>query len=465
MAISASNTKKVENDFQAALAEKQRQEKLKRKQQEEKERKEKELEAKLRLKHLEEEKRNQERQKRLEAERAAKQKEMERREAEIRDNLRYGSKRSKTEYPSSSAARRRRDSPSDDEGGGGSALTREEKRRQRMEREMAYGLKSSRRPANYSGYQKTGKRLPGGAVDIVTQGPNSKTEREVDNRPVRERFADSKQNGLFMLNTEKRDMRTPDEVQRDLKAKKAGRVLEGDATREFFANGFFSTSKNKQAPGPSQGSSVFGSRGSSLEKDPSKVSGKNTPSKSLTPPIQTKPATSATSTSKPSASTPARGSNLSARAIGKLPATSSLASKTPSKFPPSKAPASASKFSSTSARPQSKPSRPAGPSFKKRPRSPSMESMSPSPPPMSKKRAAPKDNISSEIWALFGKNRDSYVGRDIMSDDEDMEADARDLEREEMYRYVSRFIHLSKLILIFIPGIVLALLAEKMRRL
>ena len=41
---------------------------------------------------------------------------------------------------------------------------------------------------------------------------------------------------------------------------------------------------------------------------------------------------------------------------------------------------------------------------------------------MSKKRAAPKDNISSEIWALFGKNRDSYVGRDIMSDDEDMEA-------------------------------------------
>lgn len=37
---------------------------------------------------------------------------------------------------------------------------------------------------------------------------------------------------------------------------------------------------------------------------------------------------------------------------------------------------------------------------------------------------------------MFGKNRDAYVGRDVLSDDEDMEADADALEREEFRRFV-----------------------------
>jgi len=32
---------------------------------------------------------------------------------------------------------------------------------------------------------------------------------------------------------------------------------------------------------------------------------------------------------------------------------------------------------------------------------------------------------------MFGKNRDAYVRKDVFSDDEDMEADATALEREE----------------------------------
>jgi len=32
---------------------------------------------------------------------------------------------------------------------------------------------------------------------------------------------------------------------------------------------------------------------------------------------------------------------------------------------------------------------------------------------------------------MFGKNRDAYVRKDVFSDDEDMEADASILEREE----------------------------------
>jgi hypothetical protein len=37
---------------------------------------------------------------------------------------------------------------------------------------------------------------------------------------------------------------------------------------------------------------------------------------------------------------------------------------------------------------------------------------------------------------MFGKDRNKYVGRDVLSDDEDMEADATALEMEEYRRSV-----------------------------
>ena len=40
------------------------------------------------------------------------------------------------------------------------------------------------------------------------------------------------------------------------------------------------------------------------------------------------------------------------------------------------------------------------------------------------------------IWNIFGRNRDEYVSRDIFSDDEDMEADASCVAREEAIRLV-----------------------------
>ncbi|KIM84185.1 hypothetical protein PILCRDRAFT_818514 [Piloderma croceum F 1598] len=61
-------------------------------------------------------------------------------------------------------------------------------------------------------------------------------------------------------------------------------------------------------------------------------------------------------------------------------------------------------------------------------------SVSPSPPP-AKRRALPEaashNDVKTEIWKMFGKDRNKYVGRDVMSDDEDMEADATALEMEE----------------------------------
>lgn len=78
-------------------------------------------------------------------------------------------------------------------------------------------------------------------------------------------------------------------------------------------------------------------------------------------------------------------------------------------------------------------------SSKKRARS---ISRSESPPPKRKHRSFIEDDdeldVSTEIWKMFGKNRNAYVSRDVLSDDEDMEADARALEQEELRRFVCR---------------------------
>lgn len=106
-------------------------------------------------------------------------------------------------------------------------------------------------------------------------------------------------------------------------------------------------------------------------------------------------------------------------------------------------PIKGSKLSSAAERerdrfPSSRPATSTSMHMKKRPRS---ESRSESPPP---KRRAPSaededlpGDISSTIWSIFGRKRDRYVGMDVFSDDEDMEADADALEREEMFRLVA----------------------------
>ncbi|KAL0948633.1 hypothetical protein HGRIS_010440 [Hohenbuehelia grisea] len=73
------------------------------------------------------------------------------------------------------------------------------------------------------------------------------------------------------------------------------------------------------------------------------------------------------------------------------------------------------------------------PPIRKRQRSESF-SDSPSPPPSKKRSTTPSEgaNYRDEIWKLFGKSRDRYVARDVFSDDEEMEAGASDLEKEEL---------------------------------
>lgn len=82
-------------------------------------------------------------------------------------------------------------------------------------------------------------------------------------------------------------------------------------------------------------------------------------------------------------------------------------------------------------------SQPSSSAGKKRARSPSL---SDSPPPAPKRRSSSaRNDYSSEIWKLFGKDRDRYVNNDVYSDeDDDMEADADALRREELRRYMPR---------------------------
>jgi len=49
-----------------------------------------------------------------------------------------------------------------------------------------------------------------------------------------------------------------------------------------------------------------------------------------------------------------------------------------------------------------------------------------------KRTAAASNGIQDEIWKIFGRDRSQYISRDVLSDDEDMEADMTALEREEL---------------------------------
>ncbi|KAI0690639.1 hypothetical protein BC835DRAFT_1363674 [Cytidiella melzeri] len=457
MALSASQTAESEAAVQSQLLERQKKEAAKRKAQEEKEAKEREIERKLRLKHLEDQKREEERRKRLEAERRRKEEERERREGEQRDSLRYGPKKSASGYPTSSSAsreemKRRRAGGSDDEddSGGGAALTREEKRQLRLARELNFGMSSGRKSMG-AAYKKAGRRLPGGAVDAMSSGSPSSTSGAY--RSVRDRLAHEPP-ALIKLNVNKRDTRTIDEILQDRKQAKAAKTLSGEDAKGFdnwFGKPKATTDSTKadSTREPSRASSMFSSRSNSPERKPSQdVLPRPTKAHSSTPPVNTKPAhskplsTSALSSSVSrlhvSAPPPFKGtgvqvsSNRNGKPIDKSLTTNGSSSKPyPSKknshsdkVPPSRPSLSSNRSSSKFP--------PSG--LRKRQRS---DSLSDSPPPPKRRlqTTAPTaaNSISAEIWKMFGKDRSAYVARDVFSDDEDMEAGADEVEKEEKY--------------------------------
>jgi protein SPT2 len=253
MALSASNTQQQQASVQSALADRQRREAAQRKAQEEKDRKERELEAKIRLRRLEEDKREQERRDRLERERQAKERERERREKEELARLLGEKKRKQLDYPSSSSgggpgsaggalsSGRRRD----DEDGPAVALTREEKRERKLQAELRREFNASKGGARSAGgsggYGRAGRRLPGGATDVIA--PDGGSAGDSAQGSIRARLQ-AMPNMLTKLNVNKRDTRTIDEIIRDRDRAKESKILGGEEAKSF--SDWFSTEKKKE---------------------------------------------------------------------------------------------------------------------------------------------------------------------------------------------------------------------------
>ena len=440
MALSATHTKESQRVVEDALQERRRKEAQQKKQQEEREAKEKEREKQLLIKRFEDQKREQERLQRLEVERQAKQLALQRREEVQRDALRYGPKkaaklvgkhssgsRDSSGWPSSSSgnreAVRKLRVPDDDDGeSSGLALTREELR----ERKNRAGLQKSYNSAKRSttgGYSKHRSKMSGGVLDVKTSGTTAELSA---GQSVKERLT-SLPMTLKVLGGKKKDRRSELEMFYDSKKKRSGQVLEGDEARNF--DGYFTLSRKekarlKRAQAVSASATTSGADFSDSSESRYRLtmifsvgigSGERSPPTSLKEcrPLDPPPATAVNSKQSNTTSAHPRGTSKQV-----FPSTSSTSKATIPKI---------SQWNTTTPRASSTAhSRP------KRHRSPSF---SESPPPKKRHIDSHIDsNISSTIWKMFGKDRQKYTSQNVFSDDEDMEADATVLEREEAYR-------------------------------
>jgi len=419
MAISASNTQASQRAAQQALAEKKRKEEEEIRKRAERERKEKELENRIRLKHFEDEKRERERKEREEKLNQEKERLREKKEAMARDkllgNLKKPSRSRSPSYPSvTSGSRdelRKKRLPSDDDDDGGTFLTREEKRERRRIADLKFGAGRTKRVTVGSGpFQKSRKVLPGGGVDMGRNDPNQGSGGS-STQSVKARLA-AMPNTLQKLNVNKRDTRTIDEIIRDRERTKEGRVLNGEQAKEF--NDWFGKKKD-----------TTGLAGETAALDLSAND-----SRSDTPTSSTRPAPGSSLNKRPSTSS-----------LPSFNKSKDLAKPSPSKpGPTSRAGPSSKPPGPWNSKPRpSSAHNPSSSVGKKHRRSASLsEDDDEYDSPPSKKRYAPpqQDDYRSEIWKLFGKNRSSYVNNTVDSDEDDMEADAMDLEKEELRRFV-----------------------------
>lgn len=454
MALSATQTKQSQGAVQTVLRERQRKEELRRKQQEEKEAKDREIEKQRRLRMFEDQRKEEQRRIQLVAEERARELIMQRREEEQRNSLLYGPKKAAkmaatssspeggSKWPTSSSnvretVRKRRLPDASDDESGGLPLTREELRERKLAVERRKLYSTGKRSSHSGGYKKLGKRLPGGAVDIQT---SAQVPEALAGKSVKDRLA-AMPNTLTKLNTNKRDTRTIDEIVQDRARMKEGKTLQGDEALVF--DDWFTT-KKKEAP-----KRLVPARPSPPSALPS---GSNTPGSSAS--------MSAVAAHKKASSAP-RLKGVPLKTPATAPSSTTAANKSSHLSSSRPASAPADRQSGTSKAPTSKPSKAApangkqatfstSASTKKRPRSYSP----PASPPLSKKRQLSDDedngydegdsNLKSVIWGIFGRNRDKYVSKDVFSDDEEMEADATILEKEEAMRLVATVIQGSR---------------------
>ena len=411
MALSQAQTQESTRTADSIQAERRRKEEARRRQQEEEDRKERERQAEMLRHRLEEKKREKEKQEKREREREAQLKEMGRREEVQRQALLYGPKRAKDVTPRhpTSSATIKRISDDDDEADMGLALTREEKRERRLQ--LQFSQNAARRAGSSAGTSRVGRRLPGGAFN-VTASSQTTDGSAGGTHSVRARLT-AMPNTLTKLNTVKRDTRTIDEILRDRAKARENKTLEGEEAREF--HDWFGTKPTTGTVTKTCSPSSPAGSGASTPSKPSYPP--DSTSSTLKRPSSPRPSGSSLPATKPTPKTVTKSSSFSA----KIPRPSSLANKA----------ASGSSVPLPKKRARTPPSAYSG-----------SESDSEYDHHPRKRTAAPSNGIQDEIWKIFGRDRSKYVARDVMSDDEDMEADVVALEREEFVRYVANFLTL-----------------------
>ncbi|KAH8118202.1 SPT2-domain-containing protein [Phellopilus nigrolimitatus] len=449
MALSASQTRESDLATKHLLAEKKRKEDQRRKEQEEKDRKDRELRVKLVQKRLEEQQRAEERKRRLEEDRHKKEQELQRREEEHRKNLIYGKER-RSGWGNSRGggpSRKAREGSDDDDDTRGPVLTREEKRQRKLLAGFSAAKKSQTSSPSHarpsrpqqvvdSSYSRsseprsnrprpteTRSTFPSGAAISAIPDPSK------SNLSIRQQFA-AMPNTLIRLNTVKRDTRTIAEIMQDRERAKEAKVLAGDEAREF--NNWFGDTKKRSDARPIKKTA---SEGSSLSPSPSVSMPNPAPARPKEPAPVTKPS------ARPAPSNsqfPEKKEPRTKVTVVKPEPKGSLVPTKVNKVSGSTSAKANGSISKASALPTPRtPTSAANPlnSSKKRTRSYSLSESEDDSPPSKRRPAASsgRSDISSEIWKLFGKDRDRYVRNDVFSDeDDDMEVDADALRREEM---------------------------------
>ncbi|KAH8996299.1 hypothetical protein EDB92DRAFT_1843172 [Lactarius akahatsu] len=403
MALSQAQTQESTRAADSIQAERRRKEEARRLQQEEEDRKERERQAKLLRHRLEEQKREKEKQEKREREQEAQLKEMGRREEEQRQALLYGPRRAKDGAPrhQSSSTTSKQISGDVEEADMGLALTREEKRERRLQ--LQFSQNAARRAGYSAGISRVGRRLPGGAVN-VTASSQTTDGSAGGTHSVRARLT-AMPNTLTKLNTVKRDTRTIDEILRDRAKARENKTLEGEDAREFhdwFGTKPMSGTATKTSSSPSPAASGA----STPSKPPYRPDSMPSMLKRPSPPRPSGSRAPSLPVSRPTPKTVSKSSSLSA----KLSRPSSGANKAPSgssaPLPKKRARTPPSAYSGSESDSE----------YDHHPR---------------KRAPAPTNGIQNEIWKIFGRDRSKYVARDVVSDDEDMEADVVALEREE----------------------------------
>ena len=414
MALSQAQTQESTRAADSIQAERRRKEEARRLQQEEDDRKEREREAKLLRHRLEEQKREKERQEKREREREAQLKEIGRREEEQRQALLYGPKKAKDGAPRhpTSSATSKRITNEDEEAAMGLALTREEKRERRLQ--LQFSQNAARRAGFSAGTSRVGRRLPGGAVNVTGSSQTADGSAGGANS-VRARLT-AMPNTLTKLNMVKRDTRTIDEILRDRAKARENKTLEGEEAREFH-DWFGTKSTTGMATKTSPPSSPAPSGTSTPSKTPYRPDSTSSTMKRPSSPRPSGSRAPSLPASKPTPKTATKSSSLSTKLSRPSLLTNKAVSgssvpqpKKRARTPPSTYSGSESDFE-----------------HDRHPR---------------KRAPAPSNGIQDEIWKIFGRDRSKYVARDVMSDDEDMEADIVALEREEFVRYVASFLAL-----------------------